>query len=112
MSKSQKIIGQIKALLEELAVVTEKNASSTSESEGPVHSTITKGCSGAIKMLTDEGFFASPKDIATVMSRLEEIGRYYPQTTVSMNLLNLAKRRTFNRIKNKDTKNWLYVIRK
>ncbi|GAG80702.1 unnamed protein product, partial [marine sediment metagenome] len=39
-------------------------------------------------------------------------GHYHKRTAVAMNLLNLTKRRILNRFKNKETKNWEYVIRK
>ena len=74
--------------------------------------TTTKGAIGALTMLTEEGFFDTPKDISAIMEKLKEIGRYYPKTAVSMNLLNLQRRKVFSRLKNKDTKKYEYVLRK
>lgn len=104
----QKIAEQIKNLVDELV------AMSTNGKKGKKQSIATpnKGAIGAIAMLTEEGFFDEPKDISIIMEKLKEVGRYYPKTTVSMNLLNLTRRRVFNRLKDKDKKNWLYVLRK
>ncbi len=112
MSKSQKIVEQIKLLLNELIVLAGEKPNSKSNTKNKVASTTRKGAAGALAMLIEEGFFDSPKKISVVMKKLKEIGRYYPQTTVAMNLLNLTKRRTFNRLEDKGTKNWLYVLRK
>lgn len=114
MNNAQKIAEQIKLLLDELvAMAGDKHSGKSSSKKLAVSKTATaKGASGALAMLTDEGFFDSPKNISAIMEKLKEIGRYYPRTTVSMNLLNLTKRRVFNRLKDGDTKNWTYVLRK
>lgn len=112
-NKAQKIVEQIKLLLDELAVLAGDKALVRFGSKIKMEKSATKkGASGALTMLTNEGFFDSPKEISTIMEKLKEIGRHYPQTTVAMNLLNLTKRRTFNRLKDKGSKNWLYVLRK
>lgn len=108
MNTPQKIADQIKALLDQLVGMTGEKAGA----KRVVSTSSPKGASGALKILTDDGFFDTPQDISKIMEKLKEIGRYYPQTSVSMNLLNLTKRREFNRIKDKETKNWLYVLRK
>lgn len=74
--------------------------------------TLPKGAIGAIHMLIEEGYFNEPKDVSAIMERLKEIGHYHGKSTVAMNLLNLTKRRTLNRLKDNDSKNWEYVIRK
>lgn len=104
----QKIAEQIKNLVDELV------AMSINEKKGKKQNIATpnKGAIGALSMLIEEGFFDEPKDISIIMEKLKEVGRYYPNTTVSMNLLNLTRRRVFNRLKDKDKKNWLYVLRK
>jgi hypothetical protein len=114
MNNSQKIVDQIKLLLDELVAMTDEKETNKSiiKNNTIIKTTTQKGASGALKMLIDEGFFDIPKDISTIMNKLTEIGRYYPQTTVSMNLLNLTKRRTFNRMEDKKTKKWMYVLRK
>ena len=71
-----------------------------------------RGALGAINILMDEKFFDVPREMPTVLERLKEIGHYHKRTAISMNLLNLTKRRILNRFKNKETKNWEYVIRK
>jgi hypothetical protein len=73
---------------------------------------VAKGASGAPSTLIGEGFFETPKDLSSIMEKLQQIGRYYPRTTVSMNLLNLTKRRILNRLRDKGTRNWQYVLRK
>ena len=108
----QKIVNQIKSLLDELVATTEGKSNlktSVKQRSVPI---IPKGASGALKILTDDGFFDTPQDISKIMEKLKEIGRYYSQPSISMNLLNLTKRREFNRIEDKETKNWLYVVRK
>jgi len=112
MNTPQKIADQIKALLDELVGMTGEKVVARAGAKRVVATSSSKGASGALKMLTDDGFFDTPQDISKIMEKLKEIGRYYPQTSVSMNLLNLTKRREFNRIKDKETKNWLYVLRK
>ncbi|HUW21424.1 MAG TPA: hypothetical protein VMW41_02020 [Candidatus Bathyarchaeia archaeon] len=109
---AQKIAEQIKNLVDELAVlsgVTPAKKQSAKKRDG---TSVPKGAIGALTLLTEDGFFDKPQNIASIMEKLKEIGRYYPQTSISMNLLNLTKRRVFNRLKNKDTKNWEYVLRK
>lgn len=112
MSKAQKIAEQIKLLLDELVVLAGEKPTIKSNAKKEIGNITRKGAAGALAMLTDEGFFDSPKEISVIMEKLKEIGRHYPQTTVAMNLLNLTKRRTFNRLKDKGSKNWLYVLRK
>ena|SRR3989304_7180091 len=107
----QKIAYQIKQLVDQLAVM----ATAKSSNSHPLAKTAPKpkkGAAGAVSMLIEEGFFNSPKDLSTIMSRLEEIGHWHSKPTVSMNLLNLAKRRIFNRFKDKETKQWKYVLRR
>ena len=112
MNTPQKVADQIKALLDELVVMTGEKVAAKAGKKRAVSALAPKGASGALKILTDDGFFDTPQDISRIMEKLKEIGRYYPQTSVSMNLLNLKKRREFNRIEDKETKNWLYVLRK
>ncbi len=112
MIKAQKIAEQIKLLLDELVVLAGEKPTIKSNTKGETVNITRKGAAGALAMLADEGFFDSPKEISAIMEKLKEIGRHYPQTTVAMNLLNLTKRRTFNRLNDKGSKNWLYVLRK
>ena len=109
---TKKIVEQIKNLVDELATMSGGTSVKKQTTKKRESTSIPKGASGALTVLTEDGFFDAPKDISTIMEKLKEIGRYYPQTSISMNLLNLTKRRIFNRLKDKDTKNWLYVIRK
>ncbi len=107
----QKIIDQIKQLIDQLgAMVTTKVSGNK-----PLIKTISKtkkGASGALSMLIEEGFFDTPKDLSEIMRKLQEIGHWHRNTTVSMNLLNLTKRRTFNRLRDTKDKKWKYVLRR
>ena len=109
---TRQIVEQIKNLVDELATMSGDVSVKKQTTKKRESISIPKGATGALTILTEDGFFDAPKDISTIMEKLKEIGRYYPQTSISMNLLNLTKRRIFNRLKDKDTKNWLYVLRK
>jgi hypothetical protein len=60
-----------------------------------------------ISTLIDGGFFRKPKDLAAVKIALEEMGHFYPVTTLSPALLRLVRKRQIRRIK--DQKKWLYT---
>ncbi len=113
MKQNPQIIAeQIRNLLDELVAMTADKTRIKKTGTKRVSGTLPKGASGALKILTDDGFFDTPQDLSGIMEKLKEIGRYYPRASISMNLLNLTKRREFSRIKDKETKNWLYVLRK
>lgn len=57
--------------------------------------------------LMDGGFFRKPKDLAAIKVALEEMGHYYPITTLSPTLLRLVRKRQLRRIR--DKKRWLYT---
>lgn len=57
--------------------------------------------------LIDGGFFNKPKDLASVKVALEELGHFYPVTTLSPALLRLVRKKQLRRIKEK--KRWLYT---
>ena len=57
--------------------------------------------------LIDGSFFRKPKDLAAIKVALEEMGHYYPITTLSPVLLRLVRKRQLRRIK--DKKRWLYT---
>lgn len=106
--RAKALASQIKELVDQLVEMTDSR---------PTHTKMTrsqkiKGASGCINILIEEGFFDTPKDIATVIARMKEIGRYYPTPTIGMNLLNFTKRRIMNRLKDKKSENWKYVLRK
>ena len=73
---------------------------------------VPKGSAGAMTILIEEGFFDTPKEIASIMKKLREIGHYHKAPTIGMRLLNLTRKRILTRFQNKSTKNWEYVIRK
>ncbi len=112
--KPQTILSEIRGLVDELEAAMGGNPSprKKTSSRRSSSSYVPKGALGAITMLFEEGFFESPKEIGALMEKLKEIGHYHDRSAVSMNLLNLTRRRVLNRFKNKDTKNWEYVIRK
>ena len=108
---AQKIAEQIKRLVDQLAGMS-LDRPAPGNVPTKVKAQKKKGATGAITMLIEEGFFDSPKYLSEIMSKLEEIGHWHKRTAVSMNLLNLTKRRIFNRIKDKQKKKWRYVIRR
>ena len=110
--EAQEIGEQIKELVDQLVGMASSQPIDKKVLKRTGIATTTKGASGALSLLINEGFFDSPKNFNLIMGKLKEIGRYYPKPTVSMNLLNLTKRRTFNRLKDKETKGWQYVLRK
>lgn len=111
-NNAQKIAEQIKSLVDELVIMSGGVSTKKQKTQKAKTTSVPKGASGALTLLTEDGFFDTPRDISTIMEKLKEIGRYYSQTSISMNLLNLTKRRIFNRLKDKESKNWLYVLRK
>ncbi|MCI0352388.1 MAG: hypothetical protein L0Z53_23470 [Acidobacteriales bacterium] len=62
---------------------------------------------GHIGSLIDGGFFRKPKDLGSVKQALDELGHFYPVTTISPIMLRLVRRRQLRRIKEKNR--WLYT---
>ena len=60
-----------------------------------------------ISTLIDGDFFRKPKDLAAVKVALEEMGHFYPVTTLSPALLRLVRKRQLRRVR--DQKRWLYT---
>jgi hypothetical protein len=60
-----------------------------------------------ISTLIDGGFFRKPKDLGAVKVALEEMGHFYPVTTLSPTLLRLVRRHQLRRLR--DKKRWLYT---
>lgn len=60
-----------------------------------------------VSSLIDGGFFRKPKDLATVKVALEEMGHFYPVTTLSPALLRMVRARQLRRIR--DKKRWMYT---
>ncbi len=60
-----------------------------------------------VSSLIDGSFFRKPKDLSAIKVALEEMGHFYPVTTLSPTLLRLVRRRQLRRIK--DKKRWLYT---
>ncbi|OGF64264.1 hypothetical protein A2661_00775 [Candidatus Giovannonibacteria bacterium RIFCSPHIGHO2_01_FULL_45_24] len=115
MNRSPKVImAGIKELVAELeaSLGVQPSRASLKPSRGVAARSVPKGAFGAVSMLIEEGFFDAPKEISTIMDKLKQVGHYHTPPAVAMNLLNLTKRRILNRFKNKETKNWEYVIRK
>ena len=115
MSRSPKVItAEIKTLVAELeaSLGVQPSQAPSKPSRGVAARSVPKGAFGAVSMLIEEGFFDTPKEISTIMDKLKQVGHYHTRPAVAMNLLNLTKRRVLNRFKNKETKNWGYVIRK
>jgi hypothetical protein len=60
-----------------------------------------------ISTLIDGGFFRKPKDLASVKVALEEMGHFYPVTTLSPALLRFVRRRELRRLR--EDKRWMYT---
>ena len=60
-----------------------------------------------ISSLIDKAFSANPRILPRSKTALEEMGHYFPVTTLSPALLRLVRRRQLRRIK--DQKRWLYT---
>ena len=60
-----------------------------------------------IASLIDGGFFRKPKDLASVKVALEEIGHFYPVTSLSPALLRLVRKRQLRRLRDKNR--WMYT---
>ncbi len=113
--KPNKIAEQIIVLVNELARLA--GVESTPHlAQGPLKKTkppaTKKGATGALELLFNEGFFNQPRELNIIMGRLKQIGHFHKVNAIAMNLLNLTKRRKLNRFRNKESKNWEYVIRK
>lgn len=115
-NKPEKIISKIKDLLDELELVLGKTSHKTRsrlETKQSNQEKVPKGVIGVITMLIEDGFFNTPQTRAKIIEKLKAIGHYDKPETVSMNLLNLTKKRKLNRFKHKKYKNqWEYVIRR
>lgn len=112
----QKIADQIIALVAELSQMARDNGTIKrvlhKKAMQADRLSVKKGATGDLEMLIEEGFFDNLTELSAVMERLKQIGHYHQKTAIAMSLLNLTKRRILNRFKNKETKNWEYVIRK
>jgi hypothetical protein len=60
-----------------------------------------------VSSLIDGGFFRKSKDLAAIKTALEEMGHYYPVTSLSPTLLRLVRKRQLRRLK--ENKRWLYT---
>jgi len=72
----------------------------------------TSGATGGLRVLVDEGYFDSPKQLPEIIERLKQEGRHYSSAAISMGLLNLVKERVLTRFRDKEDTKWKYVIRK
>lgn len=109
----KKIASQMRNLANELEKASGVKSSGHGKASTKLASTQKTGVIGYILTLMDEGFFNKPQTKAKIMEKLKEVGQYAKPETVSMNLLNLTKKRKLNRFKHKKYKNrWVYVIRR
>jgi len=60
-----------------------------------------------ISSLIDGGFFRKPKDLASVKVALQEMGHFYPVTTLSPALLRFVRRRQLRRLQ--EDNRWMYT---
>jgi hypothetical protein len=63
--------------------------------------------SNLVASLIDGGFFRKPRDLGAVKVALEEMGHFYPITTLSPVMLRLVRRQELRRMR--DKKRWLYT---
>lgn len=109
------IIVEIKKLLKELE--SRINLNNKRIKDNGVYSKDVKsvkrnsiGCIGFVETLISDGYFNSLRTSNNVMNKLEEEGQPYSRPTISMNLLNLVRKKILRRIK-KDGQ-WQYIVRK
>ncbi len=62
-----------------------------------------------VLQLREEGFFDKPKSLVEIKDKLEEIGVFYPVTSLSGVVLGLTKKRMLGRME--IDKHWKYVKR-
>lgn len=110
--KAQELATQIKQLTDELVTLAKGTNTSSKPISSQKRAPMPKGASGALTILKEDDYFGQPRELSMVMDRLKEMGFYHQKTTISMNLLNMTKRRELIRFRSKKTKNWEYVIRK
>ncbi len=108
------ILSEIRSLVDELELVlgSEPTTDKRLRIKKSSPAVPAKGSVGSINILIEEGFFDTPKEIASVMGKLKEIGHSHKKPAISMSLLSLTKKRILTRSQNESTKNWEYMIRK
>ena len=108
------ILSEIRSLVDELESVLGRKPASDKRPhiKKPFPTVAPKGSAGSITILIEEGFFDTPKDIASIMKKLKEIGDSHKKPAISMGLLHLTRKRILTRSQNESTKNWEYVIKK
>jgi len=116
MKKNPKeLVENIIALVSELAELaggeTETRPARTPRSHRDTRKD-TSGATGGLRVLVDEGYFDSPKQLPEIIERLKQEGRHYLNATISMGLLNLVRERVLTRFRDKGDKKWKYVVRK
>lgn len=99
---------------EEVAALVERLEGTAPVKEKTVRRAREKGASGSkatpvnlITSLIDGGFFRKPKDLGTVKVALEEMGHFFPVTTLSPAMLRFVRRRQLRRLR--DNKRWMYT---
>ena len=70
------------------------------------------GATGNLRMLVNEKYFDSLKQLPEIIERFKQEGRHYSNATISMGLLNLVRERVLTRFRDKGDKKWKYIIRK
>jgi len=109
MKRTKKqIIDEINSLLQELASSTDQTVISDKKTDS--QEKMLTGCVGALQLLQKDGFFDELKNIEEVMLKLKEEGDPYSRELVSMNLLNLVRKKTLRRLKQNNK--WHYIVRR
>jgi hypothetical protein len=93
------------------AVVHDLERKSAAQGSQPVRSRKTRPgrvlLGDLIASLADGGFFKKPRDLASIRTKLAEMGHHYPVTTLSPIMLRLVRKQILRRIK--EESRWVYV---
>ncbi len=111
-NRIEELAVEMRRLLDEMVVISKGLSLPDTARQKKAVKKNAKGATGAIDILIEEGYFDAPKDIVLIMQKMGEMGRFYTRSLISMNLLNLTRRRVMTRIKNPKSKKWEYVLRK
>jgi len=106
---NNQIISEIRVLLDELETKNSSGGKMQKTPEKPTQKDYS-GCIGALRLLVSENYFDQPHNKQEVTGKLLEMGRHYPSSLISMNLLNLCRERVL--IKLGERGNYKFVIRK
>jgi hypothetical protein len=96
---------------------TKPVANEKHSSEGKIEKTVSdeksrSGPTGGLRALIDAGKLDTPLAASEIIDCLKQEGRHYARPSVMMGLLSLVRERVLSRMKEKEDKNWKYVVRR